>query len=263
MYFVIVSKEYFKLEQFSVIIDNGIVETNVGEHMRTSILLGSLLAVSCMDSEKTEEETDTAVEEETDTGESSTGDSGTADTGTEETSSPFEIVSMTGTLTVQMDFHDPSSDSDGNNLDEIYDCTATYALGQPNIDNSAWEGAVEALTNAYGEDCDCSIVLAAVEGVLSSDCLLFGYPDLEGTSAYHNILAVDQQNGTLYNTTSLWNDNWYEFKEERFCPDKYESSLTESSFSFECNGEFTDYIEEEEIGEWFELTTNYSIDLSW
>ena len=40
IYFAIVSKEYFELEQFSVIIYNGIVETNVGEHMRTSILLG-------------------------------------------------------------------------------------------------------------------------------------------------------------------------------------------------------------------------------
>ena len=230
--------------------------------MRTSILLGSLLAVSCMDSEKTEEETDTAVEEDSDTGESSTGSSGTADTGTEETSSPIEIVSMTGTYTVQMDFQESSSDSDGS-LDEIYDCTVTYTLGQGTMDTSVWDDAIESLTGVYGENCDCSVVVAAVEGVLSSDCLLFGYPDLEGLPAYQTILAVDLQTNMLYKTTSLYSSDWSEFAQERWCLEKYDSTATESSLSFECNGDFAEGIDEEEIGIRFDITGDHFIELSW
>ena len=213
---------------------------------------------------KTEEETDTAFEEETDTGESSTGDSGTADTGTEETSSPVEIVRMTGTYTVQIDFQESSSDSDGS-LDEIYDCTVTYTLGQGSMDRSDWDDAMEDLNEAYGdgEDCDCSIVVAAVEGVLSSDCLLFGFTDLEGAIVLQGYLAVDQVTNILYEAGVSPGSSWREFKKERSCPNKYETTSTESSFSFECYGGLDESVEAEEIGAWFDVTSNHSIELSW
>ena len=67
----------------------------------------------------------------------------------------------------------------------------------------------------------------------------------------------------LFKTTSLYSRDWSEFIQERWCPEKYESTATESSFSFECNGEFAEDVDEEEIGVRFDLTGNHFIELSW